>query len=201
MRSALRASLQAHRPADAREAEALRAILEFLSAEEDPFGRENPRGHVTGSAVVCDAAGSRFLLVRHVRLGRWLQPGGHTQRGDRSVLATAMREAREETGVHDLEAPLGEAVLHVDVHEIPARGAEPAHWHYDIRYLVTARAPATATGQWAGDGAEVSGVGWFDDGEVAALALDESLRRALRRAAAVLGAASASAVVVRRKRR
>lgn len=186
MRIGLRSRLEAHRPADSRESEALRSIMAFLAAERDPFSRHNPRGHVTGSAVVCDAAGSRFLLVRHVRLGRWLQPGGHAQAADRSVLETAMREAREETGVADLEAPLGDEVLHVDVHEVPAGGAEPAHRHYDVRYLVSAPRALSAGGRWAGDGAEVVGVGWFDAGELDALALDESLRRAIDRAAETL---------------
>ena len=185
MRRGLRARLEAHRPADAREAEALRAILSFLAAEGDPFSRHNPRGHITGSAVVCDAAGSRFLLVRHVRLGRWLQPGGHARAEGRTVLETAMREAGEETGVAGLEAPLGDEVLHVDVHEIPGRGAEPAHRHYDVRYLVAAPLAAPA-GRWAGDGSEVSGVGWFDAGELEALALDHSLRRAIARASEAL---------------
>ena len=65
---------------------------------DDPFARDNPDGHVTGSAVVARPDGSAFLLVLHRKLGRWLQPGGHTEESDASVFGTALREAREETG-------------------------------------------------------------------------------------------------------
>ena len=49
----------------------------------------------------------------------------------------ALREAQEETGVAGLRLEDG-AIFDLDRHWIPARGAVPAHWHYDVRYVVRA---------------------------------------------------------------
>ena len=92
-------------------------------------------GHITGSAWVVDIAGNRVLLADHAKLGRWLQPGGHSD-GDPDTLAVALREAREESGL-DVRA-LDDAIFDIDVHRIPARGDEPAHLHFDVRFLVQA---------------------------------------------------------------
>ena len=52
------------------------------------------------------------------------------------TLAVALREAREESGL-DVRA-LDDAIFDIDVHGIPARGREPAHLHFDVRFLVQA---------------------------------------------------------------
>ena len=79
---------------------------------------------------------SRALLTHHFKLERWLQLGGHAD-GDTDILRVALREAREESGVNDIK-PVSEAVFDVDVHPIPARGTEPRHLHYDVRFLLEA---------------------------------------------------------------
>ena len=75
-------------------------------------------------------AGDRVLLAHHRKLGRWLQPGGHSD-GDPDTLAVALREAREESGL-DVQA-LDDAIFDLDLHRIPARDREPAHLHFDVR--------------------------------------------------------------------
>jgi 8-oxo-dGTP pyrophosphatase MutT (NUDIX family) len=186
-RAALLASLRAHEPGDAVEERALGRIIRFVEGADDPFSRDTREGHVTGSAVVCDPAGRSVLLVYHRKLDRWLQPGGHAHPGDASVLDVAMREAREETGLDDFAAPLGDRVLHVDVHDIPARGAEPAHLHYDVRYLLTAPLSAPRA-----HGAEVSRAAWFELAAAGGLEADASLMRALARARDALRALGTS---------
>ena len=138
-REALFSELLSHVPADPREAESLGWMRRFVAAPEDPFTRENAVGHVTASAVVARPGGEAFLLVFHRKLGRWLQPGGHVEHSDASAFDAALREASEETGIRatGFEAPLGGTIFDVDVHEIPARKSEPAHQHFDVRYLLT----------------------------------------------------------------
>ena len=48
---------------------------------------------------------------------------------------------REEVGIDQLEL-LSPVPVDVDIHEIPARKAEPSHRHFDVRYLF--RAPSLA---------------------------------------------------------
>jgi 8-oxo-dGTP pyrophosphatase MutT (NUDIX family) len=170
------------------EAESLAWMRRFLAGPEDPFSRATPEGHVTGSAVIARPDGSAFLLVLHRKLSRWLQPGGHTEESDASVFDTALREAREETGLQRLEAPLGHAVLDVDVHPIPARGRDAAHFHFDVRYLFTTESDADPSA--SEDPSRP--MRWESLEDALALGVDRSLERALRKAQASLAAALAS---------
>lgn len=147
-----------------------------LLADADAFVRTRLAGHFTGSAFVLSADGERVLLMHHAKLGRWLQPGGHAD-GDEDLAAVALREAGEETGLDGLRPepmPWPGGILDLDAHAIPARGAEPAHWHHDVRYALRA-----APGREAfAANAESLGLAWRPVAEVAADAtLDPSLRR------------------------
>ncbi|MBC7792579.1 MAG: NUDIX hydrolase, partial [Clostridia bacterium] len=90
-------------------------------------------GHFTASAFVLSPEGDAILLVKHPKLGRWLQPGGHVEPEDRDLASAALREAREETGLTDLTF-LSPDIFDVDVHVIPARKDEPEHKHFDVRF-------------------------------------------------------------------
>ncbi len=181
-RTLLAEALARHGASDPGEAESLAWMRRFLAAPADPFARSNPEGHFTGSAVVARPDGSAFLLVLHRKLGRWLQPGGHTEDADDSVFDTALREAREETGIPDFETPLGREILDVDVHPIPARRDEPAHFHFDVRYLfATARAHDPA----ASEDPERP-MRWVAFAQALAAGADASLARALDKAHARL---------------
>ena len=63
-----------------------RDVLAFLDHHPDALLRSCTEGHLTGSALVVDAAGSRTLLMLHRKLGRWFQPGGHVD-GDAGLAA------------------------------------------------------------------------------------------------------------------
>jgi 8-oxo-dGTP pyrophosphatase MutT (NUDIX family) len=79
------------------------------------------------------------LLILHSKLHRWLQPGGHVEPDDLDVIASARREVREETGLADILLTLP-GLFDVDVHDIPARGAQPAHAHFDLRFVFSTSA-------------------------------------------------------------
>jgi 8-oxo-dGTP pyrophosphatase MutT (NUDIX family) len=174
----LAAVLRRHRPADAKEAADLAEILAFVARHADPFDRRIAEGHLTGSAVVVSAAGDRVLLLHHRKLERWLQPGGHAEPGEGDGETVALREATEETGIAGLALhPIAPRPLDVDVHPIPARGAEPAHRHLDLRYLVVAPAGVALRRR----AAEARALRWFAWDDLARLDLDPGLRRALHR--------------------
>jgi 8-oxo-dGTP pyrophosphatase MutT (NUDIX family) len=177
-RAALLEALAAHQPADEIEAASLGRIIAFVKDTVAPFDRSTAKGHITSSAIVMSEDGERFFVLHHRKLDRWLQPGGHSDPDDASTLATAMREAHEETGLNDLAPANNGAILDVDAHDIPARGAEAAHVHYDIRYLLI-----TGGGDAAHNIEEAAGARWVTAGELDDLDVDASLRRALHKAA------------------
>lgn len=113
-------------------------IFAFLKSTEECFQRSHIAGHITGSAWLLNPSRDKVLLTLHRKLKRWMQPGGHAD-GDTDTLQVATREAEEESGIQGI-IPISKEIYDVDVHLIPARPAagEPAHWHYDIRYLLQA---------------------------------------------------------------
>ena len=146
-------------------------FLELLADPHDPFQRRRLAGHFTGSAWVVSVDGRRTLLTHHRKLGRWLQPGGHAD-GDADLARVALREAREETGVAGLRLEDG-AIFDLDRHWIPARGAVPGHWHYDVRYVVRAGADERFVVS-----AESHDLAWREVATIAAdPGSDESMRR------------------------
>ncbi len=126
-----------HPPFDQEEAASKTATLAFLRTHDRFWQRDNYAGHLTVSAWVVNPALSHVLLTHHKKLGRWLQLGGHIEAGDGSMLAGALREAQEESGIQAIE-PLQTDIFDIDHHPIPA-AKEPAHVHYDVRYLLVAK--------------------------------------------------------------
>jgi len=182
--SELVALLAAHVAADEKEAIDLGAMRTFAVELEAPFSRSQWPAHFTGSAVVVTPEGDRVCLVLHAKLNRWLQPGGHADPADRGSLeATALREAREETGLQVSLHPSAPRPLDVDVHTIPARREEPEHAHLDVRYLVVC-VDASAL---AHDEAESRGAQWLSWDEALSRADEAPLKRLLLRARALVG--------------
>jgi 8-oxo-dGTP pyrophosphatase MutT (NUDIX family) len=118
------------------ERSSLSRLIAFVERRPDCFQRELLEGHVTGSAWILDHSREHCLLTHHKKLGLWLQCGGHAD-GDSDVLQVALREALEESGIARIE-PLSEEIFDVDVHTIPAKGSEPEHFHYDVRFALIA---------------------------------------------------------------
>lgn len=117
---------------------AAQQLLQFVLSTPDCFERSHETGHITGSAWLLNPSGNKALLTLHRKLKLWVQPGGHAD-GDPDVLRVALREACEESGIEGIR-PLSSDIYDVDIHLIPARPltGEPAHLHYDVRYLLQA---------------------------------------------------------------
>jgi 8-oxo-dGTP pyrophosphatase MutT (NUDIX family) len=152
----VRRSLQQRQAVDARERRSIETCLQELRRLPEPFDQHADPVHVTGSAVVVSPAG--MLLLKHKRLGIWVQPGGHLEPAE-TPWSAAWREAAEETGLA-LPTPAPE-LLHVDVHA-GGRG----HTHLDLRYLIIV-AEASEPAPPEGESQEVR---WFAWDEAAAVA-------------------------------
>jgi len=154
----------------------------FVAGHPDCFERSCVPGHVTGSAWLVAHDHARFLLTHHRKLGRWLQPGGHAD-GDPDTAQVALREAREESGIAALTlVPIDGQVqpLDLDAHEIPARRDEPAHIHYDVRFLVVAPPAAVIVVS-----EESLALRWFPSKFPLDVAHDESVARLREKASRV----------------
>ena len=115
------------------EAEVIDLFTELLGDAADPFQRERLAGHFTASAWLVARDGRRVLLTHHRKLGMWLQLGGHAD-GERDFASVALTEAQEESGLPGLSVEAG--IFDLDRHWIPEHKGVPAHWHYDVRFVV-----------------------------------------------------------------
>ena len=80
-----------------------------------------------------------MLLTLHPRLGRWVQLGGHCEESDADIVAAALREATEESGIEGLASSRISARIHV--HPVTCSLGVPTR-HLDLQFI--ARAPADA---------------------------------------------------------
>lgn len=175
----LRRIVQNHAAVGEQERAHLAAMQALLDAPGDPCARDHfEPGHFTASAFVLSPDGERVLLIHHGKLHRWLQPGGHLDPTDPDVVAAAVREVAEETGLEEVVlAPGFPELLDVDVHEIPPnpRRGEPAHRHFDLRVLLWATSEVLTAGSDAHDAR------WVPLSEVADWETDASVLRAVER--------------------
>lgn len=117
------------------EAATVALFAELLEEGAVGFERQRLAGHFTASCWLVDRRGERVLLTHHRKLGLWLQLGGHAD-GERDLRVAALKEAEEESGLPGLRTEGG--LFDLDRHWIPEHKGVPAHWHYDVRYVVRA---------------------------------------------------------------
>ena len=180
-REQVRRSVTERDPIDAAETASIATFLVEFDRLDDPFDQSLDPVHVTGSAIVVGPRG--VLLLRHKRLGFWLQPGGHIDPGEPPWIA-ARREAEEETGLDvefaDVGADSGSAggsaggrvprLVHVDVHP-GGRG----HTHLDLRYLLDG-----GTADPCPPEGESQEIAWFEWPAAIERAEDDRLKACLR---------------------
>lgn len=120
------------------------ALLRWQMAQDDRLDdRSTLPGHLTTSAFVVSPDHKQILLIDHVVIKRWLQPGGHYEPAG-TFQASAAREAVEETGVQGLALHPwhkgSDLPFAIDSHDVPGKPSrnEPAHIHHDLQYLFLA---------------------------------------------------------------
>ena len=170
-RNQVRQSVVDRQPIDSSESDSIDRFLAEFDRLVDPLDQSLDPVHVTGSAIVVGPRG--VVLLRHKRLGFWLQPGGHIDQGE-TPWEAALREAREETGLHVSYAELDlhgiPRLAHVDVHA-GGRG----HTHLDLRYVLAGgdADPDPPEG-------ESQEIGWFTWPAAIGRAGDDRLKALLR---------------------
>ncbi len=112
------------------------AFAEYVKHHPNCLHRSQLPGHITASGVVISQDRKKILLSFHAKLKMWVQLGGHAD-GNPNLHEVAYKEAQEESGIDDLHLP-SQIPFDYDIHEIKANSKEPAHLHYDARYLIIA---------------------------------------------------------------
>ncbi|MEV0644216.1 NUDIX domain-containing protein [Phytomonospora sp. NPDC050363] len=116
----------------AREAHA--ATLGLLVEGPAVLSKANEGAHVTASALVVSHDLASVLLCLHGKARKWMQLGGHIEATDATLLAAALREVAEESGLTGVEAD--PVPIDVDRHRARCGGGEA--WHHDVRFAFRA---------------------------------------------------------------
>ncbi|WP_295580327.1 NUDIX hydrolase [uncultured Oscillibacter sp.] len=153
------AELSAYSPWNEQEARDRDTLLELLRGGKDLYTRDSAAAHWTASAWVVSPDRTQVLLAYHNLYRSWAWLGGHAD-GERELLAVALREVREESGLEAVRPVSRDIysleILTVDGHE--KRGAYvSSHLHLNVTYLLEAdpAAPIRCKPD------ENSRVGWF----------------------------------------
>ena len=139
-RQKLVSQIRRYVPYNEQEEKDKRLILDWIRNNENAFSRENAVAHMTASAWVVNRERTKVLMVYHNIYNSWSWLGGHAD-GERDLLAVALREVREESGLTEVR-PVSEdlyslEILTVDGHE--KRGQYvPSHIHMNVTYLLGA---------------------------------------------------------------
>ncbi len=153
----------------------VRRTRELAASTADPWLRSNPL-HVTASALIVHPESGRVLLRWHQRQQAWLQVGGHGDPGESDPLAVALREAREETGLTDLEPWPDAELWQVAIVSVPASSKEPAHEHADVRFIFATHDPDAARAESPG-----APLRWLPAAEAVGATSEANLREMLSR--------------------
>ena len=148
-------------------------MVEFIQREQGCFDRATVEGHITGSAWLVGPDGRHVLLNHHRKLDKWLHVGGHAD-GNGNVLEVALTEAREESGIAEV-TPVSAEIFDIDIHPIPARGSDPEHLHFDVRYACRALHTDITVS------AESHDLAWVAVHEIAPYTTEESMLRMARK--------------------
>lgn len=127
------------------EARVLSGFSDLINSKgAEIFDRNCLPGHITGSALLMNQSFTKVVLTHHKKLNKWLQLGGHAD-GDSCCAQVALKEAIEESGIQKISPVCPKTLrmidldqqlpIDLDIHAIPARKNEPAHFHYDVRFV------------------------------------------------------------------
>ena len=132
--------LRAYEPKGDAEAAELAEILRWMDLFPDTVLLRDCPAHLTASTFVVNADASKILFAYHNIFDAWAWLGGHAD-GDGDLLAVALRELEEETGITRYRPLTGEIdsvdILPVWMHQKRGR-VVPSHLHLNVSYLVVA---------------------------------------------------------------
>lgn len=133
-------SIKKYNPYNEQEKKDKEIILQCIDTFNNILTRDNEIAHITSSAFVVNKTKDKVLMVYHNIYNSWSWTGGHAD-GEEDLLAVAIREVSEETGVKNIQ-PVISDIFSLDILTVIGhikRGKYVApHLHLSIAYLVEA---------------------------------------------------------------
>ena len=159
MEYTLTEQIRSYQPMNEQEERDKELILHCLETEKNIFTRQNRLAHMTASAWIVNPERTKVLMAYHNIYHSWSWLGGHAD-GETDLLKVALKEAREESGIHHVKPVSGQIysleVLTVDGH-VKRGEYVSSHLHLNVTYLL--QAEETDVLHIKED--ENSNVGWF----------------------------------------
>ena len=98
----LREEIEKYVPYNEQEEKDKQTILKYMDSFDNVLTRDNEFGHFTSSAWVANKEKTKVLMIYHNIYKSWAWTGGHAD-GNPDLLATAIRELKEETCVENVK--------------------------------------------------------------------------------------------------
>ncbi|MBI9010118.1 MAG: NUDIX hydrolase [Tenericutes bacterium] len=134
-------------------------MLQFIENNNDALYRTNLVAHFTSSAIIVNPEKTKVLFIHHNIYNSWGWVGGHND-GDPDFLKVSIKEAKEETGITNIE-PYNDSIIGLDciyVYNHIKKGAYVSdHLHMNLTYLLI----ASESEKLSIKEDENSGVKWF----------------------------------------
>lgn len=130
--------IKKYNPYNEQEGQDKEIILDCINRFQDILTRENRVAHITSSSFILNKAKDKALMIYHNIYDSWAWTGGHAD-GDEDLLAVAIKEAKEETGIKNIH-PIINDIFSIDI--LPVFGHTKrgkyvsAHLHLNITYLL-----------------------------------------------------------------
>ncbi len=130
--------IRAYVPCNKQEEKDKEGILKCIETQENILTRDNELAHITSSGFIVNKERDKVLMIHHNIYNSWAWTGGHAD-GEENLLEVAIREAKEETGIENIQ-PLSEDIVSLDILSVVGhvkRGEYvSAHLHLSVAYLL-----------------------------------------------------------------
>lgn len=155
----VRKLIEEYTPYNMQEEKDKAVMLGMMDAGIPLFTRDNVTAHWTASSWIVNPTMDKVLMVYHNIYDSWSWTGGHAD-GEEDLLSVAIKEAKEETGLHEVK-PLSEDLLSLEILTVDGhvkRGEYvSSHLHLNLTFLLMADDFQTLSIKED----ENSGVRWF----------------------------------------
>lgn len=136
----LKKEIEAYQPYNEQETTDKAVILKYIDSFDNLLTRENELAHFTASSWIVNKERTKVVMIYHNIYDSWSWTGGHAD-GEEDLLAVAIREAREETGLEHIR-PVSEDIYSLEIVCVNGhvkRGKYVAsHLHINVTYLLEA---------------------------------------------------------------